>query len=152
MILSIVGKSNSGKTTLIEKLIPVLVSKGLKVAVVKHAHKGFELDIEGKDSERIFRAGADVAIVSDDKLALIQRKGDLKKVLNLLNGYDLILTEGFSKEQYPKIAMDDGDYSNVVFRYKENFDELVEFILTQICAVRVQGEIVPNQKRESKLL
>lgn len=129
MILSIVGKSNTGKTTLIEKLVPVLTSKGIKVAVVKHAHKGFELDVEGKDSDRIFRAGADVAIVSDEKIALIQRGGDLKTALEFFRGHDLILTEGFSKENYPKIALDDGDYKNVVFNYKGNFEELVSFIL-----------------------
>ncbi|MEM2189949.1 MAG: molybdopterin-guanine dinucleotide biosynthesis protein B [Archaeoglobaceae archaeon] len=129
MILSIVGKSNTGKTTLIEKLVPILISKGVKVAVIKHAHKGFELDVEGKDSDRIFKAGADVAIVSNDKVAVIQRGGDLKTVSGFFKGYDLILTEGFSKENYPKIALDNGDYKNVVFKYRGNFEELVSFIL-----------------------
>ncbi|MCX8172142.1 MAG: molybdopterin-guanine dinucleotide biosynthesis protein B [Archaeoglobaceae archaeon] len=128
MILSIVGKSNTGKTTLIEKLTPVLISKGYRVAVVKHADKGFELDIEGKDSYRIFKAGADVAIVSNEKIAIIKRGADLKKILDFLGDYDIILTEGFSKESFPKIALDDGDYENVVFRYKDNFDELVSFV------------------------
>lgn len=132
IILSIVGKSNTGKTTLIEKLVPVLVGSGLRVAVVKHAQSGFELDIEGKDSDRIFKAGADVAIVSESKIALIQRGGDLNKIIGFLSDYDLILTEGFSKEKYPKIALDDGGYENVVFRYKGNFQDLLEFIVKMI--------------------
>lgn len=132
MIISIVGKSKTGKTTLIEKLVPLLIEKGYRIAVVKHAHKGFELDEKGKDSERIFNAGADVAIVSDDKMAIIQRNGDLNRVLEFFKGYDLILTEGFSKESYPKIALDDRDYKNVIFRYKGNFEELIDFILEMI--------------------
>ncbi|MCS7143439.1 MAG: molybdopterin-guanine dinucleotide biosynthesis protein B [Archaeoglobaceae archaeon] len=132
MILSIVGKSNTGKTTLIEKLVPLLIEKGYRVAVVKHAHKGFELDAEGKDSDRVFKAGADVAIVSDSKIAIMQRNGDLKRILEFFKGYDLILTEGFSKESYPKIALDDGDYKNVLFRYKGNFDDLMDFIFKLI--------------------
>lgn len=132
MIISIVGKSKTGKTTLIEKLVPLLIEKGYRIAVVKHAHKGFELDEKGKDSERIFNAGADVAIVSDDKMAIIQRNGDLNRVLEFFKGYDLILTEGFSKESYPKIALDDRNYKNVIFRYKGNFEELIDFILEMI--------------------
>lgn len=132
MILSIVGKSNTGKTSLIEKLVPILSSKGYRVAVLKHAHKGFELDVEGKDSDRIFRVGADVAILSKDKMAVIRRNGDLKVALEFFKDYDLVLTEGFSKENFPKIALDDGDYKNVVFRYRGNFEALVEFIFKML--------------------
>ena len=57
-ILSFVGRSNSGKTTLIERVIPELVRAGYKVATVKHAGHGFDLDTEGKDSWRHKQAGA----------------------------------------------------------------------------------------------
>jgi molybdopterin-guanine dinucleotide biosynthesis protein B len=127
IILSIVGKSGSGKTSLIEKLVPELMKNGLRVAVVKHVHRDF--DFEEKDSTRIFKTGADVALVSDKKFAII-RKGELKEVINFFKDYDIVLTEGFSKESYPKIALDDGVYENVVFRYNGDFVSLVNFILS----------------------
>ena len=129
-VVSIVGKSKSGKTTLIERLVPILIRKGLKVAVVKHAKMGFEIDREGKDSYRIFRSGADVVIVSEEKLAFIKRveSDDINQCLELLKGYDLILTEGFSKLRFPKIALDNGNYENVIAVVNELNDEVVERI------------------------
>ncbi|MEQ1626536.1 MAG: molybdopterin-guanine dinucleotide biosynthesis protein B, partial [Nitrospira sp.] len=62
-IVSFVGRSNSGKTTLIERVIPELVRAGYRVATVKHAGHGFDLDTEGKDSWRHKRAGASSVIV-----------------------------------------------------------------------------------------
>src|SRR5207253_10019774 len=63
-ILCFVGRSNSGKTTLIERLIPALVREGYRVATIKHAGHGFNLDTEGKDSWRHKRAGAHTVIVT----------------------------------------------------------------------------------------
>ncbi|MEM4473155.1 MAG: molybdopterin-guanine dinucleotide biosynthesis protein B [Archaeoglobaceae archaeon] len=128
MILSFVGKSGSGKTSLIERLVSQLQKLGYRVAVIKHAHKGFEIDVRGKDSYRIYEAGADVAVVHDGKIAIF-RRGDLKLVVEMFKNYDLILTEGFSKEGFPKIALDDGEYENVIFRYRGNFETLLNFIL-----------------------
>ena len=62
-ILSFVGRSNSGKTTLIERVIPELVRAGYKVATVKHAGHGFDLDTEGKDSWRHKQAGASLSLI-----------------------------------------------------------------------------------------
>ena len=62
-ILSFVGHSNSGKTTLIERIIPELIRAGYRIATVKHAGHGFELDTEGKDSWRHKQAGASTVIV-----------------------------------------------------------------------------------------
>ncbi|MCA9499713.1 MAG: molybdopterin-guanine dinucleotide biosynthesis protein B, partial [Nitrospira sp.] len=62
-ILGFVGRSNSGKTTLIERLIPELTHAGYRVATIKHAGHGFDLDTEGKDSWRHKRAGASAVIV-----------------------------------------------------------------------------------------
>ena len=72
-IISIVGKSDSGKTTLIEKLVPELTRKGYRVATVKHDVHGFEVDREGKDSWRHKQAGAHTVIISSpQKIALIR--------------------------------------------------------------------------------
>ncbi len=129
IVLSVVGSSGSGKTTLIEKIVPELVKLGYKVAVVKHAHKGFELDVKGKDSQRIFDTGADVAVVTEEKVAIFRRTS-FQEVLDLFQNYDIVLLEGFSKMGFPKIAIDDREYENVVFRYNGNFEEVLSFILS----------------------
>jgi len=73
-VVSIVGKSNSGKTTLLEKLIPELKRRGYRVATVKHDTHGFEIDRPGKDTWRLAQAGADAVVISSgDKLALKDR-------------------------------------------------------------------------------
>jgi len=97
-ILSFVGKSNSGKTTIIENVVPILKDQGLNVLVIKHA-KRFEIDREGKDSYRIFRSGADVVITSKDKTAFISRfSDDLDFICEVFGRfYDLVITEGFSR-------------------------------------------------------
>ena len=73
-IVSIVGKSDAGKTTLLEKLIPELKRRGYRVATIKHDAHQFEIDHPGKDSYRHFHAGADWTIIgSPAKLALVRR-------------------------------------------------------------------------------
>ena len=80
-IVSFVGRSNSGKTTLIERIIPELVRAGYRVATVKHAGHGFDLDTEGKDSWRHKRAGASsVVVVSKGSLAMFADVSDQLKV------------------------------------------------------------------------
>ena len=80
-IVSVVGKSDSGKTTLIEKLVPELTRRGYRVATVKHDMHGFEVDREGKDSWRHKQAGAHtVVIASPQKIALIR---DVERDLTL---------------------------------------------------------------------
>ena len=110
-ILCFVGRSNSGKTTLIERLIPELTRAGYRIATVKHAGHGFELDTEGKDSWRHKQAGARAVIVlSKGSLALFADVQDEMKVEEvrdrfLNNQIDLIFAEGWKSEGYPKIAV-----------------------------------------------
>jgi len=109
-ILSIVGKSDSGKTTLIEKLVPELTRRGYRVATVKHDVHGFEVDREGKDSWRHKQAGAHTVVISSpNKVALIR---DVEKDLTLdeireklIQDVDLILSEGYKKDVQPKIEV-----------------------------------------------
>lgn len=103
-IVSIVGKSDSGKTTLIEKLLPELVRRGYKVATVKHDVHGFDVDRQGKDSWRHKKAGAHTVVISSPtKLALIRDVDHDADLMELRDKYirevDLILSEGFKKKQ-----------------------------------------------------
>ncbi len=109
-IISIVGKSDSGKTTLIEKLLPELTRRGYRVATVKHDVHGFEVDREGKDSWRHKQAGAHTVIISSpQKVALIR---DVEKDSTLdeirrrwVQDVDLLLSEGYKKDVQPKIEI-----------------------------------------------
>ncbi len=110
-VLSIIGKSNSGKTTLIEKLIPELTKKGYRIATVKHDRShGFDFDKEGKDSWRHKQAGAVATILSSPKtLALIR---DVDKEITLTeiasrytDDADLLIAEGYKEGEHDKIEI-----------------------------------------------
>ena len=73
-VVSFVGRSNSGKTTLLEKVIRALKLRGYRVAVIKHSHHDFDLDQTGKDTWRFAQAGSDAVVISSpQKLALIKK-------------------------------------------------------------------------------
>jgi molybdopterin-guanine dinucleotide biosynthesis protein B len=109
-IVSIVGKSDSGKTTLIEKLVPELCRRGYRVATVKHDVHGFEVDREGKDSWRHKKAGAHTVVISSPlKVAVIRdvdHDADLSEIRDrYIRDVDLILSEGFKRNSQPKIEV-----------------------------------------------
>ncbi len=96
----VAASSNSGKTTLIEKVVALLKTRGLRVAVIKHASKGFDLDRPGKDSWRFRKAGADeVVLVGPDSIA-IQRFSaghpDVDEIVGQIHA-DIVILEGFKK-------------------------------------------------------
>jgi len=109
-IVSIVGKSESGKTTLIEKLIRELKSRGYRVATIKHSPQESDFDEPGKDSWRHIQAGSDAtAVSSPDKVVLIKpvaQEATVDEVASLLGeDYDIILAEGFKQGSAPKIEV-----------------------------------------------
>ncbi len=105
--ISIIGWQNSGKTTLITKLVKEFRLRGLKVGTIKHVHDDFEIDHKGKDSYRHFHAGADsTCVVSKSKFALIRREAiGQKDLLKYFKGFDLVLVEGFKSGSLPKIEI-----------------------------------------------
>ncbi|MDT3417938.1 MULTISPECIES: molybdopterin-guanine dinucleotide biosynthesis protein B [Brevibacillus] len=109
-VLQVVGYSNSGKTTLLTKLIPLLEQEGLRVGVIKHdGGHDFEWDRPGKDTWRYRDAGASlVAIVSRSKTAMLELKPVPLPVLverMAEAGADLVLVEGFKQEDYEKLVV-----------------------------------------------
>lgn len=106
-IVSFVAYSGTGKTTFLERLIPKLKARGLKIAIVKHDGHRFEIDHEGKDSDRFTKAGADVTgLISSEKAVLMEnRQTDPEEFLKKIDGVDLILTEGFKQGPWPKIML-----------------------------------------------
>ena len=113
-ILGFVAFSGTGKTTLLELLIPQLRQRGIRVALLKHAHHDFDIDTPGKDSYRLRKAGASqVMIASARRWALItehpqaREEPRLDELLAHLDPeqFDLLLVEGFKHEHYPKIEL-----------------------------------------------
>ena len=109
-VVSIVGKSDSGKTTLMEKVIPELNRRGYRVATIKHNIHGFDIDHEGKDSWRHKRAGARTTVIaSPRRVALIEDVEKDYSIAELKNRYikdvDVILVEGYKGNPYPKIEV-----------------------------------------------
>jgi len=109
-IVSVIGKSKSGKTTLIEKLIKELKSRGYRVATIKHAPQGVSFDEPDKDSWRHLQAGSEATIISSpDKIVLIKpvaQEPTLDEIARLLGeDCDIILTEGFKQGNAPKIEV-----------------------------------------------
>lgn len=99
--------SGTGKTAYLAKLIPCLGRLGLTAAVVKHDVHGLALDRPGKDSCRLFSAGAEAAAVVCGGEVLLHRRKEpaLEEILALLPPTDLVLVEGFKASDYPKIAV-----------------------------------------------
>ena len=107
-IICIVGKSESGKTTLIEKLIPELKKRGYRIGSIKHACQAFDIDKKGKDSWRHRKAGADIVLIaSTDKIAIIKDNDceSLDCLEKYFNDVDIVIVEGFNKENLPKIEI-----------------------------------------------
>ncbi|MBC67219.1 MAG: molybdopterin-guanine dinucleotide biosynthesis protein B [Rhodobacteraceae bacterium] len=105
------SNSGCGKTTLIEKLVPKLIQKGFIVSVIKHAHHKFDIDIPGKDSFRLRKAGAYQTLVFNDVRSAvitenINNEVSLEKEIKKINlNADIILIEGLKNMAYPKIEI-----------------------------------------------
>ncbi len=110
-VISVAGWKNSGKTTLITKIVAELRRRNVRVATIKHAHHAFEIDREGTDSFRHRDAGAfEVAIVSARRWAIIHEIGDegeptLAEVLKMLSPADVVIIEGYKPAPIPKIEV-----------------------------------------------
>ncbi|KIH75533.1 molybdopterin guanine dinucleotide biosynthesis accessory protein MobB [Geoalkalibacter ferrihydriticus] len=111
-VVSIVAKSGTGKTTLLEKLIVEMKSRGYRIGAIKHDAHSFSIDHEGKDSWRLTQAGADTMLItSPEKIAMVKRNPNDQEppldasIQTYFNDVDIILTEGFKRSAMPKIEV-----------------------------------------------
>ena len=109
--IAVIGWKNSGKTTLVSRLVAHLRKKKFKVGVVKHAHHSFDIDHPNTDSYKIREAGSyKTTIVSEKRLAHIEEKIspeiDIEDLIKLNEGCDILIFEGFKKiKKLPKIEV-----------------------------------------------
>jgi molybdopterin-guanine dinucleotide biosynthesis adapter protein len=110
-IFGLAGWSGSGKTTLLTALIPELVSRGVSVSTLKHAHHAFDIDQPGKDSWRHRQAGArEVMVSSQNRWALMHElrgmpEPSLQDLVRRMSPVDLLIVEGFKRQPIPKIEV-----------------------------------------------
>ncbi len=108
-VFGVTGWKNSGKTTLMVKLVNHFVSKGLKVGTIKRAHCGFDIDQPGTDSYRHREAGAQEVMIASEKrwakMHELQDEGEqpLSELLKEFGELDLVLVEGYKGDTHPKI-------------------------------------------------
>ncbi len=138
-IVSVVGKSKSGKTTLIEKLVQELKSRGYRVATIKHIPQGVNFDEPGKDSWRHIQAGSEAtAISSPDKIVLVKplvQEATIDEVSSLLGeDYDIILAEGFKQGSAPKIEVHRKDSGALT----EELKKLIAIVTDEPLEIRVR--------------
>lgn len=108
--VAFIARGKTGKTTLIERLLPELARRGYRVGAMKHDAHRFEIDYPGKDSHRLTSAGAETMLISSaEKLALVKKHTHSPPAEDLLRAYfadlDLVLVEGFRKSGLPKIEL-----------------------------------------------
>ncbi|MEW6526238.1 MAG: molybdopterin-guanine dinucleotide biosynthesis protein B [Spirochaetota bacterium] len=120
IVISIVGRSGTGKTTLLEKLVNELVKRGWRVGTIKHDVHGFTIDHEGKDSWRHKKAGAAITVISSPFSVAVMKDTDHdaeidELVTKYFEDVDIVLTEGYKRSKKPKIE---------VFR-KEAYNDLL---------------------------
>ena len=115
-VYSFIAKSGTGKTTLIEKLIPELKSRGLRVAVMKHDAHEFDVDKPGKDSWRMTHAGADVTVIASATHSAVMenRPVPADELLKSIRDVDVILTEGYQQGPWKKIGVHRAASGNVL--------------------------------------
>ncbi len=111
-VVSVVAKSGTGKTTLLEKLIAGLKQRGYRVGAIKHDAHSFSIDHEGKDSWRLTRAGADIMLItSPEKVAMVKQNRQQEEpslsetIAEYCGDLDILLTEGFKRSNMPKIEI-----------------------------------------------
>jgi molybdopterin-guanine dinucleotide biosynthesis protein B len=109
-VYGVIGWKNSGKTSLMERLVAEITGRGFSVSTVKHVHHAVDLDQPGKDSFRHRQAGAhEVVLASADRFALmVEHRGpepELPAILARLAPVDLVLVEGYKRDAHPKVEV-----------------------------------------------
>lgn len=168
-IVCIVGRPKTGKTTLIEKLIPELKSRGYRVATIKHTAHDFEMDTEGKDSWKHAQAGSECTVLASARKMALFREVDHdlspSEIARMVSDdFDIVLAEGFKRSDEPKIEVHRRGIGEPVCPAQELLaivsDEGLELGIPRFSPDDVQGVadliekkvLAPSKKREITIL
>jgi molybdopterin-guanine dinucleotide biosynthesis protein B len=148
MILLFYGRSKTGKTTLIVKLIRELKEEGYKVGSVKNIHSpDFTIDTEGKDTWEHTHAGSEIVVAKSggETAFLVNRAmepGDVLKIIDSLADLDIIIVEGDWDLDNPKVALGDiQDKGHTVIRFSDNYDEVLDYAIQGIKIDKVKKQL-----------
>ncbi len=148
-IIGLSAYSGTGKTTLLKQLIPLLKSKGLKIAVIKHAHHHFDLDRPGKDSYELRKSGAAHTIIcTTTRMAAISEfdspdeEPSLQAIVDTLDArkFDILLVEGYKHLAFAKIELHRAAM-NKPYLYPED-----------PCIIALARDVAPSEKLSIPLL
>jgi len=132
------GKSDTGKTSLIIRLIKKLTDEGYKVATIKNTNKKIEIDEEGKDTWKHSQAGAKLVVLSsmretDFIVKETMKTKDIIRNISELGCYDIVLVEGASDPIIPKIKLGEiEERDNTIGYYDDNFEEIIRIVKKEI--------------------
>lgn len=162
-LITVVGRSNSGKTTLVEKLVRELTGRGYRIATIKDSHKQPSFDCEGKDSARHIAAGSfATAIRTHNEIVVFynnQEQAGVYEIARLLGeNVDLVIAEGFKYDDAPKIEVHlagkdllENPKGLIAIATQEKLDtKAPQFDINDasgICDLLEQDYIIPNRKR-----
>ena len=150
-ILAIVGASKSGKTTLIEYLISSLSKENLSIGTIKHVHhRGFSMDVKGKDTWRHSKAGAKMVVCVAPEETVIMKKGEnmyqeMDEILDLIKNekLDLLIIEGF----HSLVAKRQDIFKIILAQNVDNLKRMLDGTVDPIIAVAsltAQKKIIPQ--------
>ena len=171
-IVSIVGRKNSGKTSLTVKVIEELSKRGYNVASIKHSHHTMEMDKENTDTWRHKQAGSNMVVgVGSTTFFNTQKEHDLNRILYLLkhfDDYDFVIIEGFKNYNYPKIitspdvrdeytikevdsfSVDETDISELADLIEERGHDITDTLFARNCGFN-NGEAIAGEIRDGNM-
>ncbi len=147
MILGFYGPHNSGKTTLIEKLIKELKSKGYSIATLKNIPREFSIDSDEKDTGKLKNAGSDMVVASSENETafIFNKRMDFNEIISRISAenYDIIFVEGYKRQDIPKVKVGSIEtLDNTVFEYNaSNYDEIPDYIEKEIAVEKIYKKL-----------
>jgi len=147
MILGFYGCHDSGKTTIIEKLIPELKLKGYRVATLKNIPREFSIDTENTDTYRHKQAGSGLVVASSESeiAFILNERMDFNEIIEKIKSYnyDVILVEGFKQQGIPKVKVGEIEtMENTVFEYDgSNFSGILDYIVKEVEVQRIYEKL-----------
>lgn len=142
---SVAGKSNTGKTDLVQKIVKELKSKDYNVATLKHTKGDYSIDEEGKDTWKHRKAGSDLVIfsTSSETSFIYDKKLDVKEILETLSEigeYDVLVIEGMKNADVPKVSTTSSDIESDI-EFDGNIKEIVEWVEKNIELIEILNSL-----------